>query len=362
MQRNLKEHSFYLKLENELREGILSGALPAGSAIPGELELCRRYELSRTTVRKAIQRLVDRNFLRKVHGAGTFVIPEEERAQLPRQLLKIRMLMPVSSPDVAGLDDFDRDIFLGANSFAQLHDCMIERCRFGMSAEKLLADYHNFLFDGLIWVRAGEPELEGARQLAQNNVPQIMIAREVPRIPGVFFDTSKALDDVAHFLGVLGHRKVGFLDLDSALTVFLERQAEFPKACADHGIEGQVCAAGFFRPDLIEAFLRDFRPGALLCASPMYPYLTEALEKLQWRIPEDLSLILLGPRREENRELPCTELRMPVFDMGFRAAETLLTGDFRTPDSLPHRILSPGEIIVGRSIAQYTQTQDIQRS
>ena len=48
-------------------------------AIPTERALCEEYNLSRTTVRKAIEKLVDMFYLFRVHGKGTFVCPRQLR-------------------------------------------------------------------------------------------------------------------------------------------------------------------------------------------------------------------------------------------------------------------------------------------
>ncbi len=355
MQRNLREHSFYLKLENKLREDILSGALPAGQSIPSEPELCRQFALSRTTVRKAIQRLVDRNFLRRAHGSGTFVIPAEDRARMPRQLVKIRILGSAEAFDPETMDIFDKNIFLGADSFARLNNCALEWCHNAVSPEKLLADYHNFLFDGLIWVRGDEAQLDKAQQLRKYSVPQVLIARDLEQVPGIYFDSVKAMDDLCHFLRTLGHRKIGFVDLKSPLPVFQERQNTFVRACSANHVQGELCAIDFYRSDLIAAFLRESRPTALLCAGLVEPYLHEAVHELRLRIPEDLSLIRLSPTPVEYDHVSCTELRMPVFEMGFKAAETLLGSNFLEPQTLRDRVLVPGEIVVRRSIAQPNQ-------
>lgn len=47
--------------------------LPAGAKLPSEHELMRRFEATRSTVRRALEQLESRFLVRRVHGAGTFV-------------------------------------------------------------------------------------------------------------------------------------------------------------------------------------------------------------------------------------------------------------------------------------------------
>ena len=64
----------YLQLRDRLREGIASGAYPAGSRLPTEQELSARYGLGRATVRSALDQLEREGLIEKRHGVGSFVL------------------------------------------------------------------------------------------------------------------------------------------------------------------------------------------------------------------------------------------------------------------------------------------------
>ncbi|MED5546679.1 GntR family transcriptional regulator [Novosphingobium decolorationis] len=63
----------YLQLARSLREQIGKGVLEAGSALPSERDLCALAGLSRVTVRKGIEQLIDEGVLVRRQGSGTFV-------------------------------------------------------------------------------------------------------------------------------------------------------------------------------------------------------------------------------------------------------------------------------------------------
>ncbi len=69
----------YVQLKRRLEEGISSGVLPADSSLPPEREIAELTDLSRVTVRKAIQELVKDGSIEQRQGSGSFV-----RKGLPR--------------------------------------------------------------------------------------------------------------------------------------------------------------------------------------------------------------------------------------------------------------------------------------
>jgi len=69
----------YLQLQRVLRQAIESQILSADEALPAERELADAFAVSRVTVRKALDGLVDAGLLTRRHGAGTFVAARVEK-------------------------------------------------------------------------------------------------------------------------------------------------------------------------------------------------------------------------------------------------------------------------------------------
>lgn len=63
----------YQQLVNEIKDQISNGSLKASGRIMTEQELSKEYDISRITVRKAIELLVEEEILIKKQGIGTFV-------------------------------------------------------------------------------------------------------------------------------------------------------------------------------------------------------------------------------------------------------------------------------------------------
>ena len=63
----------YARVETELGANIVDRTFPPGTQLPTEDELIARFDVSRTTVRKAIQNLAGRGLVEIRRGKGTFV-------------------------------------------------------------------------------------------------------------------------------------------------------------------------------------------------------------------------------------------------------------------------------------------------
>lgn len=71
----------YLRLKRWIEEAVRSGKINAGDALPSERDLAQRVDVSRVTVRKAVQQLVREGVLVQRHGSGTFVAPQLGRVE-----------------------------------------------------------------------------------------------------------------------------------------------------------------------------------------------------------------------------------------------------------------------------------------
>ncbi|MFF3243245.1 GntR family transcriptional regulator [Streptomyces sp. NPDC002870] len=66
-------------IADALRSDVADEVYPPGSPLPGESQLAERYDVSRPTVRRAINVLVGEGLLHVAHGRGTFVRARPER-------------------------------------------------------------------------------------------------------------------------------------------------------------------------------------------------------------------------------------------------------------------------------------------
>ena len=76
----------YLAIYEELQQQIINGDYLVGDLMPAEPDLQKRYNVSRITVRHAVQLLVDEGYVERIHGVGTIVLSQKKSLQLQNLL------------------------------------------------------------------------------------------------------------------------------------------------------------------------------------------------------------------------------------------------------------------------------------
>lgn len=69
----------YLQVADELRQEVLGGTYADGKQFPTETALCKRFDVSRFTVREALKRLQAEGLIARKRGSGTTVHPAAAR-------------------------------------------------------------------------------------------------------------------------------------------------------------------------------------------------------------------------------------------------------------------------------------------
>ena len=71
----------YLQLKRFIEDAVSGDQIKAGDALPSERDLAAKMDVSRVTVRKAVQHLVQEGVLVQRHGSGTYVAPHPGRVE-----------------------------------------------------------------------------------------------------------------------------------------------------------------------------------------------------------------------------------------------------------------------------------------
>ena len=77
---------YYVQVKEALQEPIDRGAWQAGDQLPGEVELCRMFDVSRTVIRQALQEMTYEGLIVRAKGRGNFVAEPKVVESLAQKL------------------------------------------------------------------------------------------------------------------------------------------------------------------------------------------------------------------------------------------------------------------------------------
>jgi len=162
---------------------------------------------------------------------------------------------------------------------------------------------------------------------------------------------------VAH-LAELGHEEIGLLTYAAPSRArgygpAVRAWDGFHRAVATHGVRGHVRETSFTAAEMIEAThaLLDDAPGISGLVSftdAATGAVLQAVSDRGLRVPHDVSVVgLASDRMAEILTPPLTAVRFPAYDMGYRAATSLIRrlGDDEGADE--HTIVAPELIVRG---------------
>lgn len=122
-------NSKYLSIYNEIVEKIQNGKIEPNTKLPSENELMQEYDVSRDTIRKALNLLAQNGYIQKIRGKGSFVL-DINKFEFP----------------VSGLVSFkELSQKMGAESKTILHELAL------INPDKYLMKQLNVSMDNEVW-------------------------------------------------------------------------------------------------------------------------------------------------------------------------------------------------------------------
>lgn len=199
-----------VELSETLRKAILRGDLVPGDSLPSERQLCEDCGLSRMTVRRGIQTLIDEGLLYRVAGTGTFV---GKRNDAPVQVATLGLIVPsLANAFYAEFADV-----IAQEAYRCGMQLMLGRSEFNWVNEAdLLRQYsENPGVKGILVAPTSGlvRNAESYRQLRDRGIPYLYIVRKPEEIDGdsVMTDHVGGAAMVVRYLIELGHRQIAYV-------------------------------------------------------------------------------------------------------------------------------------------------------
>ena len=170
----------YYQVAQVLEQAIESGALPAGSRLDNEIALAGQLGLSRPTMRRAIEYLVDRGLLVRKRGVGTQVVKPQVRRPLELTSLHDDLTRAGKEPrtEVLSVEQESAPAVVAEALHLDEHAPVLRLERLRYSGEEPLALMHNYLPAGLLRVTEGDLKEMGLYELLRRAGIRINLASQ----------------------------------------------------------------------------------------------------------------------------------------------------------------------------------------
>jgi len=369
IQKNVLE-SMQTQVEAFIRSRIGTGEWGLGAKIPSERDLSDKLEVSRTTVRNAVQALTAQGLFERRIGQGTFVrsVPASSpgasrpsRGTLGYVICKERALRKPLS-----MEAFYFDVFSGIEEetvksgrhllFTYLDDHNAEE----------LAVFEAFAgkVDGLIFEEVRNPHLLG--QVVAWGIPAALIAPTAvdPRLDLITMNLAAGVARAVDHLRSLGHRTIGLINGPLKYESARVRFSGWKDALRAAGIEpetrlvdgdlGWSAEAGFQAMERLADRCPDLT--AVVCANDLLAIgALSALAKRRRRVPEDISVVGFDDTElARHAAPPLTTMKIHAHSMA-RAATRRVIDRIEGPDLPPVVMEFPIDLVIRDS------TREIQK-
>lgn len=309
--------------------------------LPSENALCRKLEVSRSTVRAALAQLEEDGLILRVKGSGTYINKE---VVLSRELdtgtvpLKIGLILQgqdtyANSSLLEGIksvlpeDQYNLRVFLTDNKFSNERHCL---------QTVMHQNFQGFIIDG---VKASllNPNLDCYKELYRRRIPVIFYNNYYKNLPcpRVITNDMECADRLIGQLIHAGHRHIaGIFNYDNyqsiekfqgTVAAMQKRGVEFQDDYIKWCISNEAHDQRFMRT--IEKFLRGLpKCTAVVCCNMIiYRLVRQALAHMGKRVPEDFSLVCFDYSGADWAQEGITCSIHQGYEMGRSVATRLMT-------------------------------------
>lgn len=367
---NPKAGPLYRQIAEWLGQRIAAGDLRPGDALESEQELCKRFGVSRITVRASLKELEQEGVVRRFPGKGTFVTEPHLRRPENRQptiaFIVNTAANPWAWPIIAAAEATVREFGCNLAVGDANHD-VAEEARL-VDKYRQMPEVGGILLIGVEEARDHDVVLA----LKAGGTPYVMVDHYIPQIESdvvVFDDFGGAYAGTEHLIE-LGHRAILLLSEASERTSSIaDRVAGFRKACLDH----QLTPGHQHEQVLTRLNPEPGRPGdvavqqqvdEIMATLRAHPQITavfglndtvamhavQAAKRLRRRVPDQLSVVGFGDIFPSSLETPMTNVYVDRAALGAQAARLLLAR-MASPALPLQRVTLPVRLMVRESTA-----------
>ena len=365
----------YVQLRDQLIAAVESGRLSPGDQLPTEDALVRDLGVSRNTVRQAIGELLQRGWVIRERGRGTFVSQTSRSSQgLGENGSKA---IGVLVRDIASPDDVYPEIIRGIQDVCSKQDFHVVLGNTDARLDKMAEGMQRFLKLGVAGtiispaiqqlaittseLRASTRQsLQLYHRVQEAGISMVLINR---RVPGLDVSCVMSDNELGGYLATKhlldqGHTQIAAV-FPPVYSTVKAREKGYRRALSERGMrveEGMVQFACLDDPEpvktMVDAVLAQaVPPTAIFAFTDDYAAkIFERFQELEIRVPDDIALVGYNDCRIAlSLPVPLTSVAYPKYEIGQRAAQLCLQGA-RSFASSECVILAPELVVRGSTV------------
>lgn len=370
----MKQKPKHLAITSQLATEILAGKFGKAGRIPSEVQLVKRFGVSRPTIGQALRGLQEKGLIERRSGSGTYVSSGDARKPLPSLLPQLGMIVPnlrqteIFVPilgELASLargHDFDFWPSVIASPLSETHMTVEE-------AEALCTQFIERGVRGVFFVPfEHQPDREDANRritgrLRQAGIPVVLIDRDLGAFPNRSAFDLVGIDNfaggylLAEHLIKLGLRRLAYVMRPLTASTVDGRIAGALMAMRMHGLEiprNFVQAGDPTDLKFVKSFTRSNQLDAVFCASDhIAAQLLQSLNRLGLRVPKNLRLVGFDNVPFANLlTIPLTTMDQPCRDIAITAFNALRER-LAAPELPPRTLMVMPRLVVRESCGAY---------
>jgi len=297
---------------------IVSGAYKGGDMLPSEREIGQLFDVDRTTVRKALQMLVDENLVVKMPGIGTKVLGKNQVHTNQKNEVNsserknggtIGFFLPRSIHRTDRISQpFYSSLFFYTEKEAKNrgYSCHYSTLDESDDFEEILKTTH---YEGIIFLSNTSEKF--ILQAQKAGIPSILVNEFSEHTISFLFDNTKGMMQMCEYLIDLGHKKFALIGgIDSYLTS-QERLIGCTYAFVKNSIPQPKYIGTDWEPDTAYEATKDLLlnsdelPTAIVAFNDNIAFgCLRAANELGLRVPQDISVVGFDDIEQSKYSIP----------------------------------------------------------
>lgn len=338
----------YMQVREIIRSRIEKEEMKPMDPLPSEEDLCNEFNVSRITVKRALEDLKKEGYIFRIKRKGTFVNSQNRQKEEKSNNFKVgRQTIAFIVPDIE--DIFVSEIYKGIEKTSSQNGYEIITMSSGKEPEKEISNIE-FLIESdikgaIIFPYWGRFNILQILKLKKKKFPFVLIDRYFRDVSTntVIVDNFEGACKAVKYLIKLGHKKIAHI-MGVDCTANEDRFEGYRKALDDEEIsfnpsfvrriqpferEGSIR----FEPDDVggynEAkvlFSQKEKPTAIFAGNDYIALgCYKSAKELKIKVPEDVSIVGFDDLKfASHLEVPLTTVKQPKYEIGNKACELLV--------------------------------------